>query len=169
MIEISNIEINNSVRDGDKLVSTFDIVPKLKIRYHFEKYPNMKKVENIEQGDYFDLCSAEDVELKAGEFKYISLGVSMQAPEGYLIKLYPRSSTFKNFGIIQANSVGIIDESYCGDNDIVHFPAIAMRDTTIKAGERIAQFTIEKKPIFIIEEVDKLDNPDRGGLGSTGV
>jgi dUTP pyrophosphatase len=140
----------------------------LKVRYHFEKYPNMVKIKTLEQGDYFDLAVAEDICMKAGEFKYISLGISMKAPEGYLIKIYPRSSTFKNYGLIQANSVGIIDESYSGDNDIIHFPAYATRDIEIKAGERIAQFTIEKKIEFNIKEVDKLEGPDRGGLGSTG-
>lgn len=143
-------------------------IKKVKVRYHFEKYPNMVKIKQLDQGDYIDLAVAEDISLKAGEFKYISLGVSMKAPSGYLIKVYPRSSTFKNYGILLANSVGIIDESYCGDNDIIHFPAYATRDVEIKAGERIAQFTIEKKQNIIIEEVEKLDGPDRGGLGSTG-
>ena len=110
-----------------------------------------------------------DVALKAGDFKLIPLGIAMQLPKGYEAHIIPRSSTFKNFGVIQANHMGMVDESYCGDNDQWFFPAIALRDTTIKAGDRICQFRIEKhQPQLFFESVDTLGNADRGGIGSTG-
>ena len=132
---------------------------------------NVKRLEYIDgKSDWIDLRSAQRVELKAGEFKLIHLGVAMQLPEGYEAHIAPRSSTFKNFGIIQANSVGIVDCSYCGDNDWWYFPAIAMRDTVIEAGDRICQFRImENQPHILFEEVETLQNDNRGGFGSTGV
>ena len=139
----------------------------IKIKYHTDK---IEKISKIEKGDWIDLRSAEDVGLKAGEFKLISLGVSMQLPAGYEAHIVPRSSTYKNFGIIQTNHQAVIDESYSGDNDIWKYPAYALRDTEIKTNERICQFRIMKKqPEFTFEEVDCLENPDRGGIGSTGV
>ena len=139
----------------------------IKIKYH---NPNIDKIEKISTGDWIDLRSAETVELKAGEFKLISLGVSMKLPEGYEAHVVPRSSTFKNFGITQTNNIGIIDNSYSGTNDIWKFPAKAERDTIINENDRICQFRIvEKMPELNFEEVDKLDNEDRGGFGSTGV
>lgn len=131
---------------------------------------NIDKISKIDNGDWIDLRSAETVELKSGEFKFISLGVAMQLPEGYEAHVVPRSSTFKNFGIIQTNHQGVIDNSYCGDNDCWFFPAYALRDTKINVNDRICQFRIVKKqPTIIFEEVSKLDNKDRGGHGSTGV
>jgi len=100
----------------------------IKIRYHGDVTP----LEKIPQGDWIDLRAAETVEMKAGEYRLISLGVSMQLPKGYEAHVAPRSSTFKKWGVIQANSLGIIDESYCGDHDIWYFPALAMRDTVIE-------------------------------------
>ena len=139
----------------------------IKIKYH---NPNIDKIEKISAGDWIDLRSAETVELKAGEAKLISLGVSMKLPEGYEAHVVPRSSTFKNFGIIQTNNIGIIDNSYSGTNAIWKFPAKAERDTTINENDRICQFRIvEKMPELIFEEADKLDDEDRGGFGSTGV
>ena len=138
----------------------------IKIKYHA---PDMERISKIEQGDWIDLRAAETVVMNEGEYKLISLGVSMQLPKGYEAHLAPRSSTFKNFGITCANSIGIIDESYCGDNDIWHFPAIAKRNTIIYKGERICQFRIVKKmPQVQLIEVDTLGNADRGGIGSTG-
>lgn len=94
----------------------------------------------------------------------------MQLPAGYEAHMIPRSSTYKNFGIIQANHMGMFDESYCGDNDQWYFPAIAMRDTVIHAGERICQFRIvEHQPHLNFMAVETLGNSDRGGIGSTGV
>lgn len=138
------------------------------IKYHD---PNMPKIENIEgKSDWYDLRSAEDVELKAGEFKLISLGVSMKLPEGYEAYIAPRSSTFKNYGILETNSVGVIDNSFSGDKDVWKFPAYAMRDTVIHKYDRICQFRInEKQPCIYFQEVEHLDYESRGGFGSTGV
>ena len=121
------------------------------------------------KSDWIDLRAASDVALKKGEFKLIPLGVAMELPEGYEAHVVPRSSTYKNFGVIQTNSMGVIDESYCGDNDQWFFPAYALRDTKIHVNDRIAQFRImENQPKIQFEEVEHLDNSDRGGFGSTG-
>nr|WP_081752393.1 dUTP diphosphatase [Clostridium sp. 12(A)] len=120
-------------------------------------------------GDWVDLRAAETVEMKAGEFKLIPLGVAMELPKGYEAHVVPRSSTFKNFGVIQTNSMGIIDESYNGDGDFWFFPAYALRDTKIDINDRICQFRIAKhQPETMFEEVEILGNGDRGGHGSTG-
>ncbi|QHK65601.1 putative deoxyuridine 5'-triphosphate nucleotidohydrolase YncF [Bacillus velezensis] len=127
------------------------------------------RISKIEQGDWIDLRASEDVAIKKDEFKLIPLGVAMELPEGYEAHVVPRSSTFKNFGIIETNSMGVIDESYKGDNDFWFFPAYALRDTEIKKGERICQFRImEKMPAVELIEVDHLGNDDRGGHGTTG-
>lgn len=141
---------------------------KIKIKYHDKEMQKMCNIEGA-KSDFVDLRSAEDVELESGEYHLISLGVSMELPKGYYAEVVPRSSTFKNFGIILANSIGIIDESYCGDNDIWRFPAIALRKTKINKGDRICQFRIVKKmPAVEFIEVETLGNADRGGIGSTG-
>lgn len=140
----------------------------IKIKY----FTDINKLINIEgdKSDWIDLRAAEDVELKAGEFKLISLGVAMELPNGYEAHIVPRSSTFKNFGIIQTNHCGIIDESYKGDNDIWRFPAYALRDTVIHKNDRICQFRIvEKMPKVEFKIMDALGNIDRNGFGSTGV
>jgi len=109
------------------------------------------------------------VELKAGEFKLIHLGVAMQLPEGYEAHVVPRSSTYKNFGIIQTNHCGIIDGSYCGPDDWWYMPVYALRDTVIHKNDRICQFRIiENQPKLVFDEVEKLDGNNRGGIGSTG-
>lgn len=138
------------------------------IKYHD---PNMPKIENIEgKSDWYDLRSAEDVELKAGEFKLISLGVSMKLPEGYEANIVPRSSTFKNYGILQTNHYAVIDSSFCSDKDIWRYPVYATRDTIIHKYDRICQFRINKKqPSSYFQEVEHLDYESRGGFGSTGV
>ncbi len=138
----------------------------IKIKYFTEE---ITKIEKITKGDWIDLRAAEKVELKAGEVKLISLGVAMQLPKGYEAHVTPRSSTYKNFGIILTNSMGIIDETYCGDNDQWKFSAYALRDTIIEVNDRICQFRImEHQPEIEFEEVEVLKNPDRGGIGSTG-
>lgn len=138
----------------------------IKIKYFTNKIDEISK---IEKGDWVDLRAAEDVVLKAGEFKLIHLGVAMQLPKGYEAHVVPRSSTYKNFGIIQTNHQAVIDESYCGDNDEWFYPAYALRDTVIKTNDRICQFRIvEKQPEITFKKVDKLENADRGGIGSTG-
>ena len=137
----------------------------IRIKYHGDTPP----IERIAVGDWIDLRAAETVTLKAGEWRPISLGISMQLPEGYEAHILPRSSTFKRWGILLPNAMGIIDESYCGANDIWHFGALAMRDTVIEKGDRICQFRImEKMPPVRFEEVTVLGNRDRGGFGSTG-
>lgn len=138
----------------------------IKVKY-FDK--EIDKIEKIPNSDWVDLRAAETVELKAGESKLINLGIGMILPEGYEAHVVPRSSTFKNFGIIQTNHMGVIDESYCGDNDQWRFPAYALRDTVINKNDRICQFRIAKKqPEFELNEVEHLKNTDRGGFGSTG-
>lgn len=139
----------------------------IKIQYLNDSISKLEYIDG--KSDWIDLRSSERVELKSGEFKLINLGVAMQLPEGYEAHICPRSSTFKNFGIIQANSMGIVDETYCGPTDWWYFPAIALRDTVIEANDRICQFRIEKhQPQIVFDEVEKLDNKDRGGIGSTG-
>lgn len=138
---------------------------KIKIKYH----TNITPLEKISVGDWVDLRLAENVILTPGEFKILSLGVSMELPEGYEAVMVPRSSTFKNYGIIQANHVALIDNSYCGDNDVWRFPAYATRDVFIPKDTRICQFRIQKCMDKIeFETVEHLGNEDRGGLGSTG-
>ncbi len=140
---------------------------KIRIKYFSNEIEKLRFIDG--KSDWIDLRSAIDVELKKDEFKLIPLGVGMQLPEGYEAHVVPRSSTYKNFGVIQTNSMGIIDESYCGDNDQWFFPAYALRDTKISVNDRICQFRIEKKqPEILFEEVEHLGNPDRGGIGSTG-
>jgi dUTP pyrophosphatase len=138
----------------------------LKVKYHYEHLPRLEK---IEQGDWVDLRAAEDVSLVQGEFMYIPLGISVEIPEGYEAHIVPRSSTFKRYGIIQANHMGVVDNSYNGDEDRWFMPAIAMRDTGFPAGERICQFRLVKnqEPCEFVE-VETLGNDARGGLGSTG-
>lgn len=121
------------------------------------------------KSDWIDLRAAQDIDMKAGEFRLIPLGIGMKLPEGYEAHVVPRSSTFKNFGILQTNSCGIIDETYCGDHDQWHFPAYAVRDTQIHKNDRICQFRImEHQPMISFIETDCLNGTDRGGFGSTG-
>ena len=138
----------------------------IKIKYHSDE---IEKIQPSDKGDWIDLRAAEDVTLWEGDFKIISLGVSMKLPDGYEAHIAPRSSTFKNWGILQTNGVGIIDNSYSGDNDVWGMPVYATRNTSIKKGDRICQFRIVEKmqnPAFI--EVETLGGEDRGGFGSTG-
>lgn len=130
---------------------------------------DLERIGKIDKGDWIDLRAAADIEMAAGTFTLIPLGIGMILPEGYEAHVAPRSSTFKNFGIIQTNSVAVIDESYCGDNDEWKYPAYALRDTVIHKGNRICQFRIIKKqPEIEFIEVDALKEKDRGGFGSTG-
>lgn len=144
-----------------------DLEKTIKIKYHDSKLEKLMFIDN--KSDWIDLRAAEDVTLNKGDFKLISLGVSMELPKGYEAHIVPRSSTFKNFGIIQTNHQAVIDESYKGDNDIWKYPVYALRDTVIHKNDRICQFRIMKKqPKIKFIEVDSLDNDDRGGFGSTG-
>ena len=138
----------------------------IKIKY---LTPDLLPVQNIEGGDWIDLRAAEDVHLEKGQYYMIPLGVAMQLPEGYEAIVAPRSSTFKHFGILMSNSLGVIDESYNGDGDEWHFPAFATRAAYIKKNDRICQFRIiEHQPAVRFETVLELGNGDRGGFGSTG-
>lgn len=138
----------------------------IKIKYLTDIEPISQK----KGSDWIDLRCAVDTYMKAGDFVNIPLGVAMELPEGYEALVIPRSSTFKNFGIIMANSVGLIDESYSGDDDQWHFPALAIRDTAIHKNDRICQFRIQQNmPDISFRKVEKLGNAARGGLGSTGI
>ncbi len=145
---------------------------KVKIKFYDDTtYAGDNVIRKIgdHKSDWIDLRARKTMYIGMGEFKMIPLGVAMQLPEGYEAHIVPRSSTFKNWGLIQTNHMGVIDESYCGDNDEWHFPAYATRDTEIKAGDRLCQFRIvEHQPEFEFEVVDHPNNESRGGLGSTG-
>lgn len=139
----------------------------IKIKYFTDKIEKLTYIDG--KSDWIDLRAAEDVALKKGEFKLIPLGVAMQLPEGYEAHIVPRSSTFKNFGIIQTNHQGVVDCSYCGDNDQWFMPVYAVRDTEIHINDRICQFRImENQPKIEFDEVSELSGTDRGGFGSTG-
>lgn len=136
----------------------------IKIKY----FADVDPIAKISVGDWIDLRAAEDVELKAGEYKHIRLGVGMILPEGYEAHIMPRSSTFKRYGLLMACS-GIIDNSYSGDDDEWLFGALAMRDARISKGDRICQFRIMRnQPPIEFETVEHLNSESRGGIGSTG-
>ena len=138
-----------------------------RIKYFSDKIEKLAYIEN--KSDWIDLRAAEEVRLKKGEFALIPLGVAMELPKGYEAHVVPRSSTFKNFGIIQTNHMGVIDESYCGDSDQWYMPVLAVRDTEIHVNDRICQFRImQHQPTIRFEETDTLGHSDRGGFGSTG-
>lgn len=139
----------------------------IKIVYHTDAIDKLTYIDG--KSDWIDLRAAEDVEFHAGEFKLVNLGVSMELPKGYEAHVVPRSSTFKNYGLLQTNSCGIIDQTYCGQNDIWRWPAYATRDTIVHVNDRICQFRIvENQPKICFAEVDQLEGADRGGFGSTG-
>lgn len=137
----------------------------IQIKYHADIEPLQQK----EGSDWIDLRAAEEVKLSPNQFKLIPLGVSMKLPKGYEAHIVPRSSTFKTWGIIQTNHMGVIDESYCGDNDQWMMPVLATIAVIIHKNDRICQFRIVKKqPNIEFEEVDSLVEESRGGFGSTG-
>ncbi len=139
----------------------------IKIKYFTDTIEKLRYIDG--KSDWIDLRAAAEVPLKAGEFRLIPLGVAMELPKGYEAHVVPRSSTFKNFGILQVNSMGIIDGSYCGDGDQWFFPALAVRDTVIHINDRICQFRImANQPAIQFDEVAHLEGADRGGFGSTG-
>lgn len=139
----------------------------IQIKYFTDKIEKLTYIDG--KSDWIDLRAAKEMEIKAGEYAMIPLGVGMKLPEGYEAHIVPRSSTYKNFGLIQTNHMGVVDESYCGDNDQWHMPVYALRDTVIHVNDRICQFRImEHQPKIVFEEVETLDAPDRGGFGSTG-
>ena len=137
------------------------------IVYHCDDIDKLTYIDG--KSDWIDLRAAEDTLFLQGQFKLINLGISMKLPEGYEAHIVPRSSTFKNYGLLQTNSCGIIDQSYCGQNDIWRWPAYATRDTVVHKNDRICQFRIVRnQPKIEFREVDQLDGEDRGGFGSTG-
>ena len=139
----------------------------IRIKYFTDKIEKLTYIDG--KSDWIDLRAAQDIDLKQGEYALVPLGVAMELPQGYEAHIVPRSSTFKNFGIIQTNHQGVIDCSYCGDNDQWFMPAYAVRDTQIHINDRICQFRImENQPKLSFEQVQSLDNADRGGHGSTG-
>lgn len=139
----------------------------IKIKYH---NPNLLALTPAHKGEWIDLRAAEDVDLKAGDFKLINLGISVKVPDGYESIVAPRSSTFKNFGIIQTNSIGVIDNAYSGEDDVWFYPVLAIRDTHIAMNDRIAQFRVQPvQPPFGTVKVDHMEYESRGGHGSTGV
>ena len=140
----------------------------IKVRYLSDRIEKLCYVDG--KSDWIDLRAAEEVALKAGEMKLIPLGVAMRLPKGYEAWIVPRSSTFKNFGVLQANSFGVVDESYAGDEDQWCFPAYAVRDTVIHVNDRICQFRIMKhQPELSFTETAHLSEKSRGGFGSTGI
>ena len=139
----------------------------IKIKYLNDDITRLEYIDG--KSDWIDLRAAEEVELKAGEFKLIHLGVAMQLPEGYEAHIVPRSSTFKKWGIIQTNHCGIVDNSYCGPNDWWRMPVFALRDTKIEVNDRICQFRIQKnQPTLVFNKVEEMEANNRGGFGSTG-
>ncbi len=139
----------------------------IKIKYFTDKIEKLRYIDG--KSDWIDLRCAEEISLKKGEWKLIPLGVAMQLPKGYEAHIVPRSSTFKNFGIIQTNHCGVVDSSYCGDNDQWYMPVLAVRDTEIHVNDRICQFRImENQPRIEFEEAEHLGASDRGGFGTTG-
>lgn len=141
---------------------------KILIKYHSSEIDKLTYIDG--KSDWIDLRAAEEVTFRAGEFKLVNLGVSMKLPKGYEAHVAPRSSTFKNYGLLQVNSIGIIDNSYCGDEDIYRWPAYATRDTVVHVNDRICQFRIvENQPKLEFEEVETLGAASRGGFGSTGI
>lgn len=139
----------------------------IKIKYFTDKIDKLAYIDG--KSDWIDLRASEEVTLKQGEFALVPLGVAMELPKGYGAHIVPRSSTYKNFGVIQANHCGVVDGSYCGDNDMWRMPVIAMRDTQIHVNDRICQFRIMKnQPEILFEEVEHLEGKDRGGFGTTG-
>ena len=139
----------------------------IQIKYFTDEIEKLTYIDG--KSDWIDLRAAKEMELKAGQYAMIPLGVAMKLPEGYEAHIVPRSSTYKNYGLIQTNHMGVVDESYCGDNDQWHMPVCALRDTVIHVNDRICQFRImEHQPKIVFEEVEALSAPDRGGFGSTG-
>ena len=141
----------------------------MKIKIHYFS-PDAPRLKVTDKGDWIDLYVSETVVLHKGDFALVPLGVSMQLPAGWEARTVPRSSAFRRWGILQPNSIGVIDNSYCGTNDEWKLPVYATRDTVIEKGDRICQFrVVQNQPPIEFEEADELSDTDRGGFGSTGV
>lgn len=170
---MGNLNLNNNDNiikythnsDGNGFNLIYDNVPNILVKYH---NPKMTKIVYNPKGNFFDLRSNHRYDIKAGNYQMIDLGISIKLPNGYWGQVVPRSSLFKNHGLIQTNSFGVIDTSYCGEDDHWMMPVYATRDTTIDFDERVCQFRIVKDIYFTIEEVDYLEDENRDGFGSTG-
>lgn len=152
---------------------------KLRIKY----FENATKLTKITKGNWIDVYANKDVFVEVNERAMIPLGFALELPNGWEGHLAPRSSTFKTWGIIQTNSVGVVDDTYIGDNDQWHMPVYCLQGkdniivdgvkksgTWIKKGDKIGQFRImEVMPNIEFEEVEHLENDNRGGFGTTGV
>lgn len=139
----------------------------IKVVYHTDKIEKLRYIDG--KSDWIDLRASERVEFRAGEWKLIPLGISMELPPGYEAHVVPRSSTFRNWGLIQTNSMGVIDNSYCATEDMWMVPMMATRDTVVEINDRICQMRImENQPAIEFTEVDSLPGKSRGGFGSTG-
>ena len=150
----------------------------IRIKY----FDNATKLKKITKGNWIDVYANKDVFVKCGERKMVPLGFALELPEGWEGHLAPRSSTFKTWGIIQTNSVGVVDDTYIGDNDQWHMPVYCLqgkdiesengeevKGTWIRKGDKIGQFRImEVMPEIEFEEVESFGNKDRGGFGTTG-
>ena len=160
MCECFNDSANKNINKIDNKIN-------IDVMYH---NPDLIPINLLEKGDWIDLRAAKEYKLFSGEFYLIDLGISMKLPEGYEAHIAPRSSTFKKWGIIQTNGIGIIDNSYCGENDIWMMPVLATKGTDIHVNDRVCQFRIVKKMPNNIEinTVEHLNTQDRGGFGSTG-
>lgn len=166
-------DLSNADHMNDKM--HYNYIFEINVKY-FD--PALEKIEKLSEGNWIDLRCADNVELKQGEFALLPLGIAMEIPRGYEVLLAPRSSTFKNYGIIQTNSIGVIDGpdrvngncGYCGDDDMWMMPVFATRDTSIRFNDRICQFRIiEQQPGLLFKTVDHLVGKNRGGFGSTGI
>ncbi len=139
----------------------------IKVKYFTEEIEKLAYIDGV--SDWIDLRAAETVTLRQGDFKLIPLGVAIALPPGYEAHVVPRSSTFKNYGLLQVNSCGVIDGSYCGDEDMWYMPVYATRDTVVTKNDRICQFRImENQPKLVFEQVAHLEGKNRGGFGTTG-
>lgn len=137
------------------------------IRYLAPDLPPLQYVDG--KSDWIDLYTAETVHMNAGDFALIPLGVAMKLPKGYEAVIAPRSSTFRKYGILQANSIGVVDETYCGDGDEWKFAAFATEDVEIEKGTRLCQFRLFRhQPQIHFCSVESLGSENRGGFGSTG-
>lgn len=138
----------------------------IKIKYKAESVP---RIETLSKGDWIDLACPYSLEYKKGDNVTVNFGVAMELPSGYEAHLAPRSSTFQHTGLILTNGVGVIDNSYNGDNDYWGAKFYAVRDGVITGGQRLCQFRLmENQPELTFTEVHHLGNEDRGGYGSTG-
>lgn len=160
--------ISNNNEDNIFNNNNDDEKEKIKIKYFDNEIDKIEYIEG-DKSNWIDLRSAETIHLKKGEFHLVPLGVGMKLPDGYEAHVVPRSSTYKNFKVIQTNHMGIIDNSFSGESDQWMMPVIAIEDTTINKNDRICQFRInEIQPDIEFEEVEHLDDVSRGGFGSTG-